>query len=186
MSKQWSPKTSQPSPDLSTGLIGWLRVNLFSSPSNTMLTILGITIIYLTIPPIIRWAILDATWRGDSRGVCDEAAAIGQTGACWSFIKVRLGVFTYGFYPEVERWRINLMLLILAFNLAPILASTIFKDNVRQTLLGFVGVAITFWIMGTTAALVMGAYFFIPLALSTLSRNQAIVAPVGAAIQAIL
>jgi general L-amino acid transport system permease protein len=185
MSKQWSPKTSQPSPDLSTGLIGWLRINLFSSPSNTMLTILGITIIYLTIPPIIRWAILDATWRGDSRGVCDEAAAIGQTGACWSFIKVRLGVFTYGFYPEVERWRINLILLILAFNLAPILASTIFKDNIRQTLLGFVGVSIAFWAMGTTAALVMGAYFFIPLALSIISRNQAIVAPIGAAVQAI-
>jgi len=185
MSKQWSPKTSQPSPDLSTGLIGWLRINLFSSPSNTMLTILGITIIYLTIPPIIRWAILDATWRGDSRGVCDEAAAIGQTGACWSFIKVRLGVFTYGFYPEVERWRINLILLILAFNLVPILASTIFKDNIRQTLLGFVGVAIAFWAMGTTAALVMGAYFFLPLVLSTLSSNQAIVAPVGAAVQAI-
>lgn len=186
MSKQWSPKTAQPSPDLSTGLIGWLRVNLFSSPSNTMLTILGITIIYLTIPPIIRWAILDATWRGDSRGVCDEAAAIGQTGACWSFIKVRLGVFTYGFYPEVERWRINLMLLILAFNLAPILASTIFKDNIRQTLLGLVGVTTSYWAMGTSAALVMGAYFFLPLALSTLSRNQAIVAPVGAAVQAIV
>lgn len=185
MSKQWSPKTSQPSPDLSTGLIGWLRINLFSSPSNTMLTILSITIIYLIIPPIIRWAILDATWRGDSRGVCDEAAAIGQTGACWSFIKVRLGVFTYGFYPEVERWRVNLILLILAFNLAPILASTIFKDNIRQALLGFVGVAIAFWAMGTTAALVMGAYFFLPLALSTVSSNQAIVAPVGAAVQAI-
>ena len=186
MSKQWSPKTSQPSPDLSTGLIGWLRINLFSSLSNTMLTILGITIIYLTIPPIIRWAVLDATWRGDSRGVCDEAAAIGQTGACWSFIKVRLGVFTYGFYPEVERWRINLILLVLAFNLAPILASTIFKDNLRQTLLGLVGVAMAYWAIGTTTVAVMGAYFFLPLALSTLSRNKAIVAPVGAGIQAIV
>lgn len=185
MAKQWSPKTSQPSPDLSTGLIGWLRVNLFSSPTNTMLTILGIALIYITIPPIIQWAILDATWRGDSRGVCDEAAALGQTGACWSFIKVRMGVFIYGFYPEVERWRINLMLLILAFNLFPILGSTLFKDNTRQTLLGCAGLAIAYWTLGTAAALVMGTYFFLPLALSTLSRNPAIVAPVGAGIQAI-
>lgn len=184
MARQWSPKTSQPSPDLSTGPIGWLRANLFSSPSNTMLTILGIGILYLMLPPFIRWALLDATWRGDSRGVCDEAAALGQTGACWSFIKVRLGVFTYGFYPEVERWRINLMLLILGFNLFPILGSTIFKDNIRQSLLGCVGVAIAFWAMGTTAATIMGVYFFLPLVLSILSSNKNIVAPVGAGTQA--
>ena len=180
MAKQWSPKTSQPSPDLSTGLIGWLRINLFSSPSNTMLTILGIGILYITLPPFIRWALLDATWRGDSRGVCDEAAALGQTGACWSFIKVRLGVFIYGFYPEVERWRINLMLLILAFNLFPILGSTIFKNNIRQSLLGCFGVAIAFWAIGPTGAAIMGVYFFLPLAFSILSSNQAIVAPIGA------
>ncbi len=78
------------------------------------------------------------------------------------------------------------MLLILAFNLAPILASTIFKDNVRQTLLGLVGVGIAYWAIGTTAALLMGSYFFLPLVLSIISRNQAIVAPVGAAVQAIV
>ncbi len=97
MAKQWSPKTSQPSPDLSTGVLGWLRTNLFSNPSNSLLTIFGLVIIYLAVPPIIRWTIIDATWLGDSRGVCDEAAAIGQNGACWSFIKVRMGVFIYGF-----------------------------------------------------------------------------------------
>lgn len=186
MPKQWSPKTSQPSPDLSTGLIGWLRVNLFSSPSNTLLTVLGIAIIYLTIPPLIRWGIINATWLGDSRAVCDEAAAHGQTGACWSFIKVRMGVFTYGFYPELERWRINLMLLILAFNLTPILASAIFKDSIRQILLGLVGVALAFWTMGSVAAGIMGIFFFLPLGLSKLSSNQAVVAPVGAGIRAVL
>lgn len=185
MIQQWSPKTSQPSPNLSTGPIGWLRTNLFSSPANSLLTILGLAILYMSIPPIINWAILDATWRGDSRGVCDEAAAAGQNGACWSFIKVRMGVFIYGFYPEVERWRINILLLILGFNLLPILGAAMFKDNIRQSIFGIIGTAIAFFTMGPIAAGLMGIYFFLPLCLETVSQNEKIVAPVGAARSAI-
>jgi len=181
MAQTWSPKTSQPAPNLSTGVVGWLRTNLFSSPSNSLLTIFGLVILYVSIPPFIRWAIFDATWLGDSRAVCDEAAAAGQNGACWSFIKVRMGVFMYGFYPEIERWRINLLLLILGFNLLPILGASFFKDTIRQTILGLVGSTIAFLVLGPLAGGIMGIYFFLPLGLAILSKSDKIVAPVGAA-----
>ncbi|PHR29964.1 MAG: hypothetical protein COA36_03475 [Desulfotalea sp.] len=96
-----------------------------------------------------------------------------------------MGVFTYGFYPEMERWRINVMVLILAFNLTPILASTIFKNNSRQALLGLLGIALTFFIVGPVGSILMGAYFFLPLAFSTLSKIDTIVAPIGADARAI-
>lgn len=185
MAQQWTPKVAQPSPELTTGVIGWLRTNLFSNWPNTLLTLVGVAILYLTIPSFLRWALIDATWLGDSREVCDAASAGGQSGACWTFIKVRMGVFVYGFYPEMERWRINLLLLVLAFNLAPILGSSLFKDTIRQTLLAMIGVSIVFWLYGFVPAVFMACYFFLPMALGALSSNQSVVAPVGAAVKAI-
>ena len=29
------------------------------------------------------------------------------TGACWAVIKVRLGQYLFGLYPDGEQWRIN-------------------------------------------------------------------------------
>jgi hypothetical protein len=84
-----------------------VRRNLFSSPLNALLTILGLWLIWETVPPALNWAILNANWSGDGRTAC-EALPGEQAGACWVFIKIRLGVLFYGFYPEAERWRIDM------------------------------------------------------------------------------
>ena len=107
----------QPLPDRSppvteVGLIGWLRKNLFSSISNTILTVLGIYLIWLVVPPILDWVIFDANFVGDSRDACTGS------GACWVFIKVRISQFMYGFYPADERWRINLAGIIAVICIA--------------------------------------------------------------------
>ncbi len=34
-------------------------------------------------------------------------------GACWTFIGANFNKFMYGFYPEAERWRVNLILIVL-------------------------------------------------------------------------
>jgi general L-amino acid transport system permease protein len=58
---------------------------------------------------VLDWAILSADWRGATRADCT-----GE-GACWVFIGARLGQFLYGFYPEAERWRVDLAaVLVLA------------------------------------------------------------------------
>ncbi len=47
------------------------------------------------------WALLDATWTGESRAACR------QEGACWAFVTARAGQFIYGFYPADQRWRVD-------------------------------------------------------------------------------
>jgi general L-amino acid transport system permease protein len=96
----WTPKPDRPPPVALTGVLGWMRENLFSSWLNSFLTIASIYLLYSVIPPLVDWAILSAVWEGASRDDCLEAS-----GACWPIIAVRWKQMFYGFYPEVEYWR---------------------------------------------------------------------------------
>lgn len=64
------PKPDRPPPANMVGVIGWLRQNLFADWFNTLLTLLAIALLFLIIPPILNWAVLDAHFVGDSRDVC--------------------------------------------------------------------------------------------------------------------
>ncbi|WP_456433764.1 amino acid ABC transporter permease [Nitratifractor sp.] len=81
------------------GAIAWVRHNLLSSPYNIAFTILGIGILYLIIPPFVKWAFLNATWTGHSKADCHPG------GACWIFIRAKLDMFFFGFYPHDQLWR---------------------------------------------------------------------------------
>lgn len=96
-----------PPPVTQVGVVGWLRQNLFSNWWNTALTILGLYLIYVALVPVVQWALVDADFAGDSREACTSG------GACWVFVKVRLGQFLYGFYPEDQRWRVDVSALLL-------------------------------------------------------------------------
>lgn len=88
-------------PSSTKGLVHWLRDNLFSTPLNVALTTLGVAILFWVIPPFIKWAYTDANFAGATREDCNSG------GACWVFIRMKIDMFMYGFYPSVERWRIN-------------------------------------------------------------------------------
>jgi len=92
---------TKPAPITSKGAIGWLRENLFSTPLNSAMTLLGIYFLYLIIPPFIKWAIIDAHFVGNSRADCTG------DGACWLFIKAKWDMYMYGFYPLDLHWRPN-------------------------------------------------------------------------------
>src|SRR5439155_452277 len=91
------------------GAIGWLRHNLFSSVTNSVLTVLAIILLVLLIPPIIRWGYIDAVWTGKDREACLGAKA----GACWPFVTAKFAQFMYGRYPLEERWRVDLTAVLL-------------------------------------------------------------------------
>ncbi len=101
-----TPAPDLPPPASSVGVIGWMRRNLFSSPLNTALTALGLILLYYILPPLLNWLIFEATFAGDSREDCNPG------GACWVFVKARFAQFLYGFYPEAERWRPNLVVVL--------------------------------------------------------------------------
>ena len=103
----------RPAPASRRGVLGWLRANLFSSPANSLLSLVGIAFLTWAVPPVLQWVVLDADFIGDNKDACTSG------GACWVFVSARLQQFLYGFYPESELWRVNLffaeMTLVLAW-----------------------------------------------------------------------
>ncbi|WP_306028762.1 amino acid ABC transporter permease [Stappia sp. MMSF_3263] len=104
-----------PPPVTKTGVIGWARDNLFDSVANSILTIVGIAILALILPPVINWLFIDAVWTGTGRDACIAEGA----GACWAFVYAKFGQFMYGRYPDPERWRVDLTGLLLIAGLVP-------------------------------------------------------------------
>lgn len=107
-------RPSLPPPRMSVGVIGWLRSNLFSNWFNSLLTLLALYLIWLSVPPLLQWAVLQADWTGSSRADCT-----GE-GACWVFIRERFSQFMYGFYPQELRWRVDLTVWLAVIGAAPL------------------------------------------------------------------
>jgi general L-amino acid transport system permease protein len=106
---------AEPPPRSFVGPVAWLRDNLFASVGDTILTVLAAIIIFLAVPPLLDWAFLDAVWSGSDREVCISPDA----GACWAFVRAKFAQFIYGRYPLGERWRVDLVFLLLAGGLVP-------------------------------------------------------------------
>jgi len=111
--KEEEPVLAPPSSEV--GAIAWLRANLFSSVTNTVLTLLGLGLVYWIVPPIFDWAVVHAVWTGDDR----EACVVPGAGACWAFVRAKFAQFMYGRYPIEERWRVDLTGVLLLIGLIP-------------------------------------------------------------------
>src|SRR5229473_3484231 len=72
-------------PQPTRGVLDWLRVNLFGSVFNTILTLIAAYLLAVVIPPVIRWGLVDAIWSAPSGKACRGAAG-HEVGACWAFI----------------------------------------------------------------------------------------------------
>ena len=108
-------------PVKTTGFVGFLRTRLLNSPTNILLTIVSILLLWFTVIPAVKFLLVDAVWTGKDRTAC-LAETAGQTvGACWPFVQAKFSQFIYGFYPEAERWRVNLTFFLAALLLLPLL-----------------------------------------------------------------
>ena len=111
----------RPAPIKTTGFVGFLRTRLFNSPTNILLTILGVLLLWFTVIPALKFLLVDAVWQGSDRNACLAENAGHPVGACWPYIQAKFSQFIYGFYPEPERWRVNLTFLLAALLLLPLL-----------------------------------------------------------------
>jgi general L-amino acid transport system permease protein len=145
-------RPSLPPPVTETGAIGWMRHNLFSTWFDALLTVLAIGFVYLIIPPIVQWAFIDATWTFAPEVVDGTRApqfsdCSANAGACWIFVRARLPQFFYGFYPEPERWRVDLVFVMLAASLYGLLSERI-KNKKPVALFFFIAFPIlAFWLL---------------------------------------
>ena len=108
-------------PIKTTGFIGVLRTRLFNSPTNILLTIVSILLLWFTVIPAVKFLLIDAVWTGKDRTACLSETAGHTVGACWPFVQAKFSQFIYGFYPEAERWRVNLTFFLAALLLLPLL-----------------------------------------------------------------
>ena len=119
---------SRKPPIATTGVLGWLRMNLFSSWFNTILTFLVIYLLYQIVPSFFNWAIFSADFTHNylgeriiDRTFCTRVMEPELGGACWAIIFVRFYQFIYGFYPVEEVWRVNVVYFLLVIAVAPLL-----------------------------------------------------------------
>ncbi len=112
------PKPARPAPAGTLGVIGWVRHNLFSSPANVLLTVLGAYAAYVVVSAVLDWAVFNAVWEADSRRECLDM--VGRSGACWPGVAAWFWNLIYGLYPKDEVWRINLGFLVLVAWVVPL------------------------------------------------------------------
>jgi general L-amino acid transport system permease protein len=112
-----TPAPALPPPAARSGVLGWLRVNLFSSPLNIALTLACVALIAWVTPPLVRFVLIGATWSGNEREACLPSPANPRPGACWPFIRVWLSYVIYGSYPIGQRWRVDLFFAALALGI---------------------------------------------------------------------
>ncbi len=111
----------RPAPVKTTGFTGLLRTRLFNSPTNILITILSLLLLWVMVVPAVKFTLIDAVWTGKDRTACLPKNPGDVVGACWPFIQAKFSQFIYGFYPEPERWRVNLTFILAAILLVPLL-----------------------------------------------------------------
>ncbi len=96
-----------PPPRRETGIVYWLRSNLFSSAGNSLLTVLTVIFLAWLLPFLYNFLIGHAVFSGTM-----EDCRVPGVGACWIYIQQRASFMTYGFYPIVEYWRPNTVFVL--------------------------------------------------------------------------
>lgn len=117
----YEQKEVRPAPSNTKGVVHWFKDNMFSTPLNTAMSFLGFAFLFWVIPPFVQWAYTDANFVGDSREQCTG------DGACWIFVRAKMDMFMYGFYPESEVWRLNTAFALFI----PLIAVFKFFKNVK-------------------------------------------------------
>ena len=106
------------------GAVKWMRENLFSSPLNAILTVLGVLVVYLIVSAIAPW-LWHSVWNAGSESECRAIvqASFGPdaTGACWAVIHERWNQYMFGLYPNDIYWRPTLAAVLLLVAAAPVL-----------------------------------------------------------------
>jgi general L-amino acid transport system permease protein len=126
--------SERPAPMKTTGFVGFLRTRLFNSPTNILITIISVLLLWFIVVPAIRFLLVDAVWSGNDRNACLAENVGHAVGACWPFVQAKFSQFIYGFYPEPERWRVNLTFILAAVLLLPLLIPRLPAKGINASL----------------------------------------------------
>lgn len=108
MTQQTTYAPAMPPPSSHIGVKAWLKASLFSSPLNTLLTVLVAWILLMAVPAMVEWLFIKANFNATNAQECRESG-----GACWAFIVEKHRFILFGIYPYDEQWRPLLASIIL-------------------------------------------------------------------------
>jgi general L-amino acid transport system permease protein len=137
-----------PPAEVRPGFTGMIRQTYFGSPLNAAITIACVAFLAWLLPPLLNWALFNATWTGNAEA-CRAAG-----GACWSFIREKFWFSVFGLYPFELRWRPGVVLAIFA---AMVAVSVQRRFWSVKLVYGWVAALVVMW------GLMGGAVFGIPV-----------------------
>ncbi|MCZ6472049.1 MAG: amino acid ABC transporter permease [SAR324 cluster bacterium] len=114
-------------PAVQLGPVGWLRQNLFSSWTNSILTLLALWLIYQALGGLFNWAVRFAVFSGTSPEPCKVAE-----GACWPLVNDNWQIFMVGSYPLELRFRPLIALIIVLAVVIPIFVKRFRSSRLMQ------------------------------------------------------
>jgi general L-amino acid transport system permease protein len=124
----------EPPPIARQGSLALLQARLLGRPANAAMTLISAMIIVLLVWPAVRFLFIDAVWDGASRVDCLADTIGREVGACWPFIRAKLPQLMYGFYPQDERWRVDITYAVGVILLVPLLIPRIPGKGVNALL----------------------------------------------------
>ncbi|MEE9454258.1 MAG: amino acid ABC transporter permease [Paracoccaceae bacterium] len=179
--------SEQAPPSGQQGIVKWMRANLFSSITNSILTLLALFFLYKALSGILPW-VFQSSWNAKSLGECREAIAAaygeGVEGACWAVIRERYQQLSFGFYPKELYWRPILAFILMLVAVAPVLfAGVPRKMLLFSALFPFIG----FWLLwGGTIWVPVSALLGFVVAYGAAKLLPSMIGGLGATIAVIL
>jgi len=175
-----------PPPASETGIVKWMRENLFSSVTNSILTLAALYTVYSILSGSMPW-ILGGIWQAPSLQACREILA-GDSAGCFAVLTERWHQLIFGFkYPQEAYWRPTLAFVLLIVAVAPVLFANLPRRMLILTgLYPFIG----FWLIwgGTIMAPLMGLVGFIVayMVFQRLERSSFAMGVLGGLVAAII
>ncbi|MEE3072455.1 MAG: amino acid ABC transporter permease [Pseudomonadota bacterium] len=125
------------------GVVKWVRSNLFSSWSNSILTVIALYLIVQLILNAGPW-FANGIWSTNSLAECREILQ-GASGGCFSVLSERWNQLLFGIaYPDTQYWRPT-----LAFVLMLVAASPVLFSKLPRGMLAFTGIYpfLAYWLI---------------------------------------
>ncbi len=133
-----------PPPATETGIVKWMRENLFSNVTNGILTLAALAAIYYLLSGFVPW-FFNGIWDAPSIRACREILQ-GDVGGCFAVLTERWNQLLFGFkYPSEEYWRPTLAFVMLFAAAAPVM----FPNHVPRVLFFFTGLYpfLAYWLI---------------------------------------
>ena len=135
-------------PEVKFGILKWVRMNLFSSTSDTLVTLSVVLFLAWVVPATLSWLFFDSVGFSGDEAMCREA-----TGACWPFMREKARLILFGTYPYEQQWRAAVACLVVIS-----LVATLMLVRLKP------GKMLILWLSGTALfiTLMLGGVFGLP------------------------